>query len=849
MPDRSPFQLNEPIIKTQRARKSPNVRADADFMASRQQYAKSILAGQVAQCSKDFKAMSDEQRKAIFFKLEHEGTVDLTGTNLTRVLDIGEGVTLAVPRPNVKDFAPLESKISKFAEGVPDKYGHYPKSTTVAPLNSMQKGVPFDRLSEPLRKKYKRLVKTKGPKVICEIVIYDPDSKDHTQKDGTRKFVEDVLDDLRVAFKNGTRGNMFEHEYEYAHRSYRAVIRCTGELFQELVEGEPWQRKIFWFDDKPNFESLTTTFDKFSVKKIGISSPASDASIVCIVDSGLSPGNPFLKAVTKKETNDQQPLLKSFLKSKPDNPYDEYGHGSGVGSLAAYHALNISAGGENRGVVWLAGARITKEDNFTDDGQLLSLTLERVVEYFAPLGIKIFNLSVNDIDKCWNPATKKAILRDSWVARKIDKLSRKHDVIFVVSTGNLSMIDVNDYHRQDKHFPTFFTHPETSLLDPAQAALALTVGAVALPEYVAGRAEQFMTVAKSNYPAPFTRKGPGISGEIKPELVEPGGNLVRSTGSDSQVHRNLATDVVIASHQLTPAIARDIGTSLAAPRVSHKLAILDARLKKLGIIPSSTLLKAFLVNAARWTEEMKQFAKDEIQHFCQQTVEKQDFSRMLFGYGISDLDRINHILSPDAYSATLYYQGEIENGKVAFFKIPIPDVLAGRKGKKAEGVIRLTVTVSYLPEVQRWGLESYLGSSFRWEVYRGNVSLETIISDMSKSKPEFLWDIAEDKDKYQTKTDGALDGRFKVTCRSRGTIQHDVFEWVQHKKEYSQGDHTLVVAANPNSQWKGKGRLKEPVPYSVVVHIEDESRSVPINTKIRQAIQNQAKTKTKARRR
>lgn len=838
MSDHSPLQFNTPIIKKQRSRRSQPVPVDPAVMALRQQYAKSFLAGQVAQCSKDFKAMSDEQRKALFYKLEHDGTIDLTGTNLSRVQEIGEGVTLAVPTPDAEDFEPLESKISIFVEGKPDKYGRPPKSSTVAPLNVMQKGIPFDRLSEPLQKKYKQLIKLKTPKIVCEIVITDLDPHSRPLKDGTkRKFIEDVLDELRISFQNGARGNMFEHEY--AHRSYRAVIRCTGELFRELVEGESWQRKIFWFDDKPNFESLTTILSEFKVELENISSPDQDASIVCIVDSGLSPGNPFLKAVTKRETTDKQSLLKSFLSSKPDNPHDEYGHGSGVGSLAAYYVLNIDPDGKNLGQVWLAGARITKEDNYIDDGQLFSLTLEKVVEYFVPLGVKIFNLSVNDIDKCWNPATKKAVLRDSWVARKIDTLSRKHDIVFVISTGNLSMIDVNNFYHQGKEYPTFFTHPDTSLYDPAQAALALTVGAVAPPEFVAGRAEHFLTVAKTHCPAPFTRKGPGIAGEIKPELVEFGGNLVRNTGANSHVRQNPATDVVVASHQQTPAIARDIGTSLAAPRISHKLALLDSRLRKMRIEPSSTLLKSFLVTAAQWTEEMNRFVEEEVHRFHSQTSEKQDFSRMLFGYGIADFDRINRILTPDPYSATLYYQGEIETNKVAFFNVPVPESLAGRKGKKSEGVIRMTVTVSYLPEVQRWGLESYLGSSFQWKMYRGNVPQETIIDDISKRDDLF----ALIDDEAQTITKGEILGRFKVNCRSRGTIQHDVFEWTQHKREFSRRDHTLVIAANSNSQWKNRKQM--PIPYAVVVHIEDESRSVPIFTKIRQSIQNKAKVKSK----
>ena len=96
-------------------------------------------------------------------------------------------------------------------------------------------------------------------------------------------------------------------------------------------------------------------------------------------------------------------------------------------------------------------------------------------------------------------------------------------------------------------------------------------------------------------------------------------------------------------------------------------------------------------HASQWTIEMNQFVDTEVkQHFPSET-ESQEFARMLFGYGIADSDRINHILKPDSYSATLYYQGKINVNEVAFFNIPIPEVLTERKGGKKEGKIRMSV--------------------------------------------------------------------------------------------------------------------------------------------------------------
>jgi hypothetical protein len=65
--------------------------------------------------------------------------------------------------------------------------------------------------------------------------------------------------------------------------------------------------------------------------------------------------------------------------------------------------------------------------------------------------------------------------------------------------------------------------------------------------------------------------------------------------------------VAVATHQETPAITHDCGTSLAAPRIAHKLAIVFSDLESLGVEnPSSALLKAFLVNSATYRAGKKQ---------------------------------------------------------------------------------------------------------------------------------------------------------------------------------------------------------------------------------------------------
>lgn len=103
-----------------------------------------------------------------------------------------------------------------------------------------------------------------------------------------------------------------------------------GAMFKRLVEEPQWLRSITWFEPKPRFETFQTVWRDFRFDKLAsISPPPKNAPTVCIVDSGISPGNPFLQPVTRED------LVRSFLKNAKDAPYDEVGHGSGVASLAA----------------------------------------------------------------------------------------------------------------------------------------------------------------------------------------------------------------------------------------------------------------------------------------------------------------------------------------------------------------------------------------------------------------------------------------------------------------------------------------------------------------------------------
>ncbi len=261
--------------------------------------------------------------------------------------------------------------------------------------------------------------------------------------------------------------------------------------------------------------------------------------------------------------------------------------------------------------------------------------------------------------------------------------------------------------------------------------------------------------------------------------------------------------------QLTPAAVHSYGTSFSAPRVTHKLAVLLGELTDLGIGHiSAPLLKAFLVNSATHRGDLSQITAE---------LDKLASKKWLdvVGNGFSDPARATDC---DDYSIILFHQGTIESNQVAYFDIPIPASLAQSNSRK-----RLTVTTSHYPEVQKWGLESYLGVDLKWRMFRGDVSRDVITSVMSNaSTDDGDVEVAiEGSDAAELPNE--LQFTHRVTRRSRGTVQHDWLEWSQHRAEFSSNHYTIAIAAH--KRWQ---RKQEPVPYAVGVRIEDLGATIPV---------------------
>ena len=796
------LSLTQPQTAKRRNQKPPYLPLTPEKIERRKEKADN-LKQQVRRISRQLEEMSEEERKAVLIKLEHEQKVNLSGTGLKPISESSQHFTLAVPRTEKLDK--LEEKIEAFGEG--DFKKGQPPNKDFAYLNTIEEASPKDRLCQVFFEQYDELIQQDW--ITFEIEIMSLQQGKNQQRNELLKIREEIGN----LFESGTKGNLFEHEE--IKGTCRAVIRCTGKVFQELVEDRKWQTKIVYFDARPAFETFHQTLRNFSVENLGeFISPPQDAPMVCIVDSGVTSGNPFLKPVVKED------LIRSFLRaeSDKDNPSDECGHGSGVASLASYYALNLYQNAENRGKIWIASARVLNKDNEIEDERLFSIILREVVETFTLIGIKIFNLSIQFTNRKWHEEAKRTIPRRSWIARTIDRLSKEYDIVFITVTGNISTSNVKYYYEDGLPYPKYFRCDESSIYDPGQAALAITVGSMSPTTQAVGQVTTAMAIAEQHQPSPFTRCGSGINREIKPELVEYGGNyLLEQNGS---VRENPGANVMMASHQLTPAIAHKSGTSFAAPRVAHKMARILYDMQSLGFYDiSASLLKALTINSATYPPYYGNF--DNFKQAMDEVEPKHWLN--VVGYGIPDDIRATEC---DKYTAILIFEDEIKPLKIKeafepniikFFDIPVPECLAETS---QTGVKRLTVTVVYAPEVQRWGLETYLGTTLKWRMFRGNVDQEEVIKYMSVEE--------EENDEETGENPKELKFEPGITLRSRGTVQHGICEWKQHKPEYSQNCYTLAIAAY--EKWNREN--PDPVPYAVVVRLEDTTQTADVYVEV-----------------
>ncbi|WP_307840807.1 S8 family serine peptidase [Streptomyces sp. GESEQ-4] len=231
---------------------------------------------------------------------------------------------------------------------------------------------------------------------------------------------------------------------------------------------------------------------------------------IAVLDTGVDATHPDLKEQVVGEKN---------FSTSPDAT-DKVGHGTHVASIAAGTGAASPAGsaGKYKGVApgaKLLNGKVLDDDGYGDDSGILA-----GMDWAAEQGADIVNLSLGDVD---TPEIDP-------LEAQVNKLSKEKGILFAIAAGN--------------------DGGEQTVGSPGSAEAALTVGAVDDTDKLAD----------------FSSTGPGLDGQIKPDVTAPGVDTTAASAAGSviaqEVGENPAGYVSIS------------GTSMATPHVAGAAAIL-----------------------------------------------------------------------------------------------------------------------------------------------------------------------------------------------------------------------------------------------------------------------------------
>ncbi|HHX95576.1 MAG TPA: S8 family peptidase [Clostridia bacterium] len=355
--------------------------------------------------------------------------------------------------------------------------------------------------------------------------------------------------------------------------------------------------------------------------------------MVGLVDSGIAEEHCFLEPWVCAR--------KTYVAENERN----YSHGTFVGGILV-HGNEFLGNGSDYGVKIVDVTAVPNWDRACGDvGELredeLITILEEVVSEFKDT-VRVWNLSLSTDEECQEDSF-------SDLAIKLDDLQREHNVIFVIAAGNINTVPLRGWPPS--------TYISDKITSPADSVYGITVGSIA-------HLDCDDSMVKKSYPSPFSRKGPGPSFLVKPDLVHYGGNCRADGNSDG---------IGVVSFDEQGKLVESIGTSFSTPMVSQ----LTAKIYDAIESPSSNLVKALIIHSAR-------HPKLKLTKAEQQELGIYDY----YGFGIPG--SIQDILSCPQNQFSLVIEGKLSIGNyISIDDFPFPESLI--KDGKCYGEINITL--------------------------------------------------------------------------------------------------------------------------------------------------------------
>jgi len=384
-----------------------------------------------------------------------------------------------------------------------------------------------------------------------------------------------------------------------------------------------------------------------------------------------------------------------------------------------------------------------------------------------PSDLRIINLSLN-------PEILADLNGYSYSAAILDELADKHDVIFVVSAGNLEgkkvrsrwPVGTTPALQQIASYPHFGAD---RVYVPGETARNITVGALELFDRGITR------------PAAYTRRGPATSAGIKPDFAHIGG-----CEASKRPLISANTDGGSRTWQ---------GTSFAAPMVAKSLAVLNHRVQ--GPKPRE-LLMGLMYHFA----QMPALLNNKL---------LKDVSKDFAGFGIpADVDTM---LTSDDHAITLVFADTLPFGMELAFDFTWPQALFDQAAETRRGDVALTI--AYSPP---------LDSQHQAEFAR--VNLDAYL------RQETIDDEGEIKYKGRLKSDHS--GSLEKNLIEHGAKWWPVKHYRKSFKRLSgTANWRLVVDSLTRA---GASYPDEGVKFAVILTISDPKRKAPVFMSTRQSL-------------
>jgi hypothetical protein len=599
-----------------------------------------------------------------------------------RVLDAADR-SLIVAFADDPELTEFNDRLAACASGIPPGQKTEPYAAFVDAIERVRAVRPEDRISPALREVVARSQPDETLRLDAE--LWHPDNAD---------LAREWIGELRVAVANA-RGRLADVHVNDAAGVILARVYLTANEVRNLAELDT----IASLDVLPTPSLTIPQLWTTNVEDLpSVRAPLADAPLVGLIDSGVASGHPLIgPAIAAAE---------ALSGAIPDGE-DRCGHGTMIAGLILYGPIDqlLADGVSVRPMCRIVSVAVLDANNEFPDADLWERDLVEAIEWCASQGAKIINLSLGDRRRPLRSP------RQHVGAALVDELARRLDLVIVISAGNSHPLDYLSTV-DDESFVTYPTEllgdPNSSIIDPGTAALALTVGgittALAATGYSAQETVLRRPLGQPGWPSPITRHGPGVGGAIKPEVVARSGTLGIETGRLVDTDPELAViSTRLGSGRL---LGYMTGTSLAAPLVTRIAAAVNARYPSF----SSCLIRALILLSTE-PSSFASILEGET------AAMRETAARNLIGLGQPELTRATEATS---HRAVLVAESSLPINGVHIYELPIPNSFMA-----SGGVRGIDIALAFSPRTRQSRLD-YLSNRIDFALIRG-MALDEII--------------------------------------------------------------------------------------------------------------------------